>query len=111
MEVLFFVLNKVEKLNDLLNELEAKHIPGATIINSTGMAHALYDSDDHHAFASFRHFLDPSRKSNKTLMMVINKEEKEVILECIQKIVGDIDDHDTGIVFTVPVDFVRGTRL
>ena len=108
MKALFFVLNKIEKLNALLQEFSNTGVKGATILSSTGMAHALYDSDDHHAFASLRNYLDPKRKESKTIMMIINEDEQDNILNCIEKIVGDINNPDTGIVFTVPVDLIRG---
>ena len=108
MKALFFVLNKVEKLNQLLEEFARIGVKGATIMSSTGMAHSLYDSDDHHAFASLRNYLDPKRKESKTIMMVIEESDQEKILNCIEKIVGNIDNPDTGIVFTVPVDLIRG---
>lgn len=108
MKALFFVLNKKEKLNALLNEFNDKNVSGATIFNSTGMAHALYDSDDHHVFASFRSFLDPKRKESKTIMMIVEEKEIETIIECIEKVVGNIDTPDVGIIFTMPIDFVRG---
>ena len=108
MKALFFVLNKIEKLNSLLNEFAEIGVKGATIMSSTGMAHALYDSDDHHAFASLRNYIDPKRKDSKTIMMVIEEKDQDKIINCIEKIVGSLDNPDTGIVFTVPVDFIRG---
>lgn len=108
MKALFFVLNRIEKLNPLLNEFANIGVRGATILNSNGMAHALFDSDDHNVFASFRHYLDPKRKESKTIVMIINEDEQEKIVNTIEEIVGDIDNADTGIIFTVPVDFVRG---
>lgn len=108
MKVLFFVLNKIDKLNPLLNEFNNNNVSGATIFSSTGMAHSLYDSDDHHVFASFRSFLDPKRKESKTIMMVVEEKEINTIITCIEKIVGDIDNPDVGIIFTLPIDFVKG---
>ena len=28
--------------------------------------------------------------------------------ECIEKVIGNLDKPDTGIIFTMPVDFVKG---
>ncbi len=108
MKLLVFVLNKIEKLNGLLNEFADHNIHGATIINSNGMAHSLVDSDDHKLFASFRQLLDPKRKESKTIFMVVNEDEIDLILHIIEKVVGNIESPDTGIVFTLPVDFARG---
>lgn len=108
MKLLFFVLNKVEKLNTLLNEFAKQDVKGATILNSHGMAHSLVESDDHHAFLSLRNYLDPKRKESKTIVMVIEDNEVESIVGIIESVVGSLDEPDTGIVFTAPIDYVRG---
>ena len=41
-------------------------------------------------------------------MMVIKDEEQDKVLECIEKVIGNLDKPDTGIIFTMPVDFVKG---
>ncbi len=108
MKLLVFVLNKIDKLNPLLNEFANNNICGATIISSNGMAHSLADNDDHNILASFRQFLDPKRKESKTIFMVVNESEINLILGVIEKVVGNIESPDTGIIFTLPVDFARG---
>ncbi len=108
MKVLFFVLNKVEKLNQLLNELVENDVRGATIINSTGMAHSLADSDDHRIVSSLRQFLDPSRKESKTIFMVIDDNEQQKVVDIIEKVIGSLSTPDTGIIFTMPVDYTKG---
>ncbi|MCI5938677.1 MAG: hypothetical protein SOU07_07545 [Bacilli bacterium] len=108
MKILFFVLNKVEKLNPLLNEFAKQDVKGATILSSHGMAHSLIESDDDHAFVSLRNYLDPKRKESKTIVMVIEDNEVEKIVNIIESIVGNLNKPDTGIVFTTPIDYVRG---
>ena len=108
MKALFLVLNKIEKLNPLLNELTKENFSGATIFSSNGMAHSLYESDDHNAFLSFRSYLNPKRKESKTLMMVLEDDKVEKAVACIEKIIGDINQPDMGIIFTMPIDFVKG---
>lgn len=41
MQLLVIVLNKLECLDKLLTALEKEHIPGATILDSRGMAQQL----------------------------------------------------------------------
>ena len=45
MELLIYVMNKTEKLDQLLHVFSENNLTGATIINSTGMMHKLYDDD------------------------------------------------------------------
>ena len=70
MKLLVLVLNRPDKLNKLLHEFNDHEIRGATILESTGMAHTLM-SDDDHLFGSWRRFLDPDRKESKTIYMVV----------------------------------------
>ena len=44
MELLVFVLNNIEKLDELLIELSNSGLKGATILNSMGMASSIYNS-------------------------------------------------------------------
>ena len=46
MQLLVIVLNKLECLDKLLTALEEEHIPGATILDSRGMAQQLEAHDE-----------------------------------------------------------------
>lgn len=50
MQVLFFVLNAPEKLDELLSQMERHGIHGATIFESTGMARVLKSHHDEDEF-------------------------------------------------------------
>lgn len=111
MKVLFFVLNKTEKLDDVLTEFAHADIGGATILSSTGMARVLsshYEDDDIPFLGSVRAFLNPDRKKSYTIFAVLNDKEVETAIQVIEKVVGNLNHKDTGIVFTFPVDFVKG---
>lgn len=111
LRVLFFVLNKTEKLDDILTEFAHNGIGGATILSSTGMARVLSshtDDDDIPFLGSVRAFLNPDRKKSNTIFAVLNDEQVNTAVEVIEKTVGNLNHKDTGIVFTFPVDFVKG---
>lgn len=111
MKLLFIVLNKVEVLDKLLEKLGENGFTEATIINSAGMAHELLSHDDLGFIGSFRQLLNPHRKENKTIYMVIKDESVDKVIEIVDKAVGGIDNPDTGIIFTVPVDLIRGANI
>ena len=69
MELLFFVMNQIDKLDQLLKDLSNEKKFSATIIDSAGMARLLADHD--YLFGSLR-------------------------------------EPNTGVVFTVPVSYVKG---
>ena len=55
MQLLVIVLNKLECLDKLLTALEEEHIPGATILDSRGMAQQLEGHDELRFLGSLRY--------------------------------------------------------
>lgn len=106
MELLFFVMNKIDLLDDLMRDLMDGGIRGATVVDSTGMAHML--NDHNYIFGSLRQLLNQSRSQSKTIFMVCRHEEIEKIVGIIENLVGSLDNPDTGVVFTVPVSYTKG---
>lgn len=110
MKLFVIVLNKVDKLDSLLEELGEAGISGATIMNSTGMAHELLSHDELGFIGAFRQLLDPKRKENRTIYMVLEDSLVDKAIEIVDRVVDGIDNPDTGILFTVPVDLIRGNK-
>ncbi|MEG0899128.1 MAG: hypothetical protein RSD67_00085 [Oscillospiraceae bacterium] len=108
MKLLVLILNKVESLEPLLAKFAEIHINGATILNSTGMARALSNYKDVSILGSLRLILDPDREENRTILTVLPDEQVEMAINCIEEVVGDLDRPDTAIVFTMPIDQIRG---
>jgi hypothetical protein len=40
--------------------------------------------------------------------MIVQKEQVQQVVEVIEEIIAPLDTPDSGIVFTVPLDFVKG---
>lgn len=109
MYVLFFVLDKTERLDDVLETFLECGIRGATIMNSTGMARILSSSVP--LFASLRSLFEDDRKFNYTIFAVLEDETKvDRLAERIQDIIGDLNEPGTGMMFTVPVGRVIGLK-
>ena len=111
MKLLFYVLNKIEKLDDLLKEMADKKVCGATVLDSMGMARLLYDKHGENQvpfLGSLRSFLNPEREKSKVLFMVIEEAQIPDVISSIEKVVGDLSKEHNGILFTVPIDFVKG---
>ena len=112
MKLLVLILNKVDVLEELLTEMANAHIVGATILNSTGMVHTLSNYDEEISFmGSLRAILNPGREESKTIMAVLKNEQIETAIAVIERVVGDLSKEDTGVVFTVPVDYQKGMHL
>ena len=113
MKLLIFILNKHEKLEKLLKRLAEEHLTGATVFDSSGMATRLVSSDDEtfsNIFGSLRQLLKDTKKENKTIMMVTSEKNVARVEEIIEEVVGDLNEPNTGILFTVPVDYLRGFK-
>lgn len=110
MRLLVFVLYHHEKLDELLTELEKSGIRGATILESTGMAKVLHhDEEEELTFlSSLRGLLNPSREKSNTILTVIRDEQLNTAVNAIERVVGDLHKKNAGIVFSLPLDFVKG---
>lgn len=108
MKALVFILNQVDKLEKLLCALSEAKISGATIVESTGMARALYNMEDGAFLGALRLFLDPDRDENRMIFMVLNDEQIVAAKKVIREVIGDLSQPNTGILFTLPLDEVEG---
>jgi nitrogen regulatory protein PII len=109
MQLLLMVLNKVEKLDELLEALMDKGICGATILGSTGMVRELGKRiEDYPIFGTLRYLIDFERKESKTIFMVLQDEQVETVKKTVRNVIGDLSRPDTAIMFTLPVLSAEG---
>ncbi|HOK42165.1 MAG TPA: hypothetical protein PLD49_00655 [Thermoclostridium caenicola] len=116
MKLFVLILNRTEKLDELMLTYAREKICGATIIDSTGMARELASAEHHEEEISFlgsiRKYLNGSLdKRSKTILVVIRDDQQEKIIRLTEEVVGDFSRPDTGIMFTLPLDFVQGKGL
>ena len=107
-QILCLVLHKTEVLDPLMIALNKAGIKGATIINSSGMAHSLASSEDSYIISSLRAFLTPDREENKTIIMVLDEAQVTEAKKVITEIVSDLSKPYTGILFLIPALSVEG---
>ena len=110
MRLLVLVLNKVECLDSLLEEWFKNDIRGATILNSRGMAQSLSEHSDIGFFSSLRVLLNPDNKENKTIFMVVEEEKIELVSRIVDDVTGGLENPNTGILFTLPIENVKGMK-
>ena len=84
MKLLVIVLNKVECLDKLLTSFGKNHIPGATILDSRGMAQELGEHDELRFLGSLRLLMNPAHKENKTIFMVVPDEKVATVSQQLQ---------------------------
>lgn len=108
MQVIFVVLNKTDCLDDLLARLKKAGVSGGTIIESTGMVKSLEASDESYLLGSLRLFLDNPLPDSKTIFFIVNDDQVELVRKTVDDALGGINNHDTGIMFGIPISFADG---
>ncbi|ACO85305.1 hypothetical protein [Clostridium botulinum] len=104
MYALVLILNDVKKLH-AVNEIFYEENCGATNINSRGLGKILLENNlDVPVFAGLRKLIEGDVPYNKTIISVINSEEKKnIVTRRIRKIL-DIDNKPgIGFMFVLPV--------
>ncbi|MEO1816785.1 MAG: P-II family nitrogen regulator [Acetobacterium sp.] len=111
MKLLVYVLSQPDKLDALLAALATKRICGATVLESRGMARHLshlHDADEIPILSSLRSFLNPEVAQGNVIFVILEDEKIGQVVEVIESTVAHLDEPDSGIVFTIPVDFAKG---
>lgn len=108
MKLLVVILNRVEKLEEVLEAFVEVGISGATVIDSVGMGHIL--SEEVPIFLGLRFMFTGAKPHNKTIFSVINDEKEEPAINVLQKILGDLNQPGTGVAFTLPIGRAEGIK-
>ena len=109
MKALFLILNKTEKLNDVLEAFVKVGIKGATVVDSQGMGSALSESNLPMFGGFLRTVLDNNRPFNKVVFSVVKDEEVlNDAIAAVEDILGDMSKPGVGLMFVMPVDRVVG---
>lgn len=103
---LCFLTIKEDFLDEVLEAFLELDIRGATVLDSVGMGRILaYEIP---IFAGLRSIIPGNRPYNKTIFTIIDEKKLDSLVKAVEQICGDFSKTGTGIVFTVPVDFVKG---
>ena len=108
MKLVVIVLNKLDCLDKLLTAFGKNSIPGATILSSRGMAQTLEEHDELRFIGSLRMLMNANYKENRTILMAVPDEKVDTVVELVNKATGGLDQPDSGILFTLPIDRVEG---
>lgn len=108
MKLLILILNKVEKLEEVLEGFIEIGITGATVIESSGMGHII--ADEVPIFLGLRFMFTGAKPHNKMILSVIKDEKEKPAIKLLKKILGNLNEPGTGIIFTLPIDKVEGLK-
>ena len=109
MYMLIMVLDEVAYLNQVLEAWIDSGVQGVTILESTGLGRTLAQAGSMRMFAGFSQMFAGGTVGHNTLFAVIdNLDIAEAAVKATQKILGDLSQPHTGIIFAVPVAKVWG---
>ena len=108
MQLVIIVLNKVEVLDKMLKQFGDANIPGATILDSKGMAMELGEIDELRFLGSLRMMLNPAHHESRTIFLVVEEDRIPTLSKIVNEVTGGLDKPDTGVLFSVPVNYTEG---
>ena len=108
MKALVLVLNKTEKLNDILEKFMEVGVTGATILDSQGMGSALIEGEIPLFGGVLRSVMDNNRPYNKTIFTLVNEEDMRAAKSAVKDVLGDMNQPGVGLMLSVDVGDVVG---
>lgn len=110
--LLVLVLDNMEQCPDVLDAWEGVGVTGVTILESTGLNRMRQGiRDDFPLLPSLRSMLAGRETHHRTLFSVVEDEAVlERAIEVTQRLVGDLSQPYTGLLFVVPVSRVLGLK-
>lgn len=109
MYMLIMALDDSSRLNEVLSGWEGAGVRGVTILESTGLHRVLLRHRPQAAYAGFSQFFGTGHGGNNTLYAVVEDMATVVAAAAAtEKIIGKLEDPNTGILFALPVARVWG---
>lgn len=115
MYFILFVLQDLEKLEDILLAWDKAGASGTTVLPSIGYAKIKEKNalrEDFPLIPGLEDILETSPDQNRTLFTVVVSEEvKNAIIAATIKITGDLNNPNTGILLVLPVSQAFGLNV
>jgi len=110
-QMVVLIVNNPEDCSSILEAWEALGLSGVTILESSGIGLLRQRGmrDDFPLMPSLSDYLTSSEVRHRTLFSVVDVPEKvDLMIESAQRIIGNLDEEDTGFLFVLPVTRVVG---
>jgi hypothetical protein len=111
MYLILFVLDDPDKLRALLDAWEEAGAGGATVLVSTGMQRVRQSGrrDDLPLMPSLENFYARVEDYHRTLFTIVKDETVlQRVLEATRRVVGDLNQPNTGVLVVLPASQVYG---
>jgi nitrogen regulatory protein PII len=100
------VVDDIDRVPEILHGWEKIGVPGVTVLESTGMGriHRAGFRDDLPLMPSFRDLVESVEIHHRTLFSVVADEALvDRMIAVAEKVIGDLEDANTGFLFVTPV--------
>jgi hypothetical protein len=112
--LILFVLHDPDKLREILDAWKDAGVCGATVLFSTGLGRLHQSdalSDDLPLMPSLEDFLPKIEHLSRTIFSMVDDDAiVEKVVTATQRVVGDLDQPDRGLLMVLPVSRVYGLR-
>ncbi|VAX21303.1 hypothetical protein MNBD_NITROSPINAE04-173 [hydrothermal vent metagenome] len=105
-ELFVCIINRPEAVEDVIAAFVEIGVTGCTIIDSKGMGKII--TQDIPIFSGFKNMFSGTRESNVTIFSVMDSGLVDEAIKIIEEIYVSFSEPDSGIVFTLPVNRVKG---
>lgn len=111
--VVVLVLDNPELLPDVLRCWDEAGVQGATVLASTGMRRVakMMGRDDMPLMPTLRDLTQSEELAQQTIFTVVQQTAVDDIIEATERVVGKLDQPDTGVLFVLPATRVVGGRI
>lgn len=107
MQLLVMVVDKDEDLDEIFEAFINIGIKGVTVLDSMGSGHLF--NEDLSIFGKLSKLGDGRKKHNKTIFSIVEDPAKlEEAMDVVERIVGDLNEPHTAVMFTIPLGIVQG---
>ena len=99
------IVNDIDKCPAVLDAWEKAGVTGVTILNSSGLGHLRLSGlrDDIPLLPDLDDLLGSDEIDHRTLISVVAEQGLvDQMVELTQKIIGDLEEPDTGFLFVIP---------
>lgn len=111
---ILFVMHNPDLLEELIRAWEEIGIHRATVLFSTGMRRLKQREgirDDIPLMPSLQNFYEPSQTFSRTIFTTVDDEGMiDRLLAATQQVVGDLSDHETGVLMVFPIARAYGLK-
>ncbi len=109
MQMVFFVLDDPEKLDDVLDAWHEAGISGATIVDSTGMHRRRARTLGARYAIGFPRFIERAEQDHCTLFVIVDGQAEALrCLAAAESVIGDLDRASTGVFAAWDLTLTKG---